>query len=36
MKLIDVDSKTTLEDVLILKKDWTCTASTEMQWKNQG
>jgi hypothetical protein len=25
MKLIDVDSKATLEDFLTLKKDWTCT-----------
>ena len=33
MKLIDVDSKATLEDFLTLKKDWTCTVSTEMQWK---
>jgi hypothetical protein len=24
MKLIDVDSKATLEDFLTLKKDWTC------------
>jgi hypothetical protein len=35
MKLIDVDSKATLEDFLTLKKDWTCTVSMEMQWKNQ-
>jgi hypothetical protein len=35
MKLIDVDSNATLEDFLTLKKDWTCTVSTEMQWKNQ-
>jgi hypothetical protein len=28
MKLIDVDSKATLEDFLTLKKDWTCTVST--------
>jgi hypothetical protein len=31
MKLIDVDSKATLEDFLTLKKkDWTCTVFTEM------
>jgi hypothetical protein len=30
MKLIDVDSKATLEDFLTLKKHWTCTVSTEM------
>ena len=30
MKLIDVDSKATLEDFLTLKKDRTCTVSTEM------
>ena len=30
MKLIDVDSKATLEDFLPLEKDWTCTVSTEM------
>jgi hypothetical protein len=30
MKLIDVDSKATLEDFLTLKKDWTCTVSMEM------
>ena len=30
MKLIDVDSKATLEDFLTLKKDWICTVSTEM------
>jgi hypothetical protein len=35
MKLIDVDSKATLEDFLTFKKDWTCTVSMEMQWKNQ-
>jgi hypothetical protein len=35
MKLIDVDSEATLEDFLTLKKDWTCTVSMEMQWKNQ-
>jgi hypothetical protein len=30
MKLIDVDSKATLEEFLTLKKYWTCTVSTEM------
>ena len=32
MKLIDVDSKATLEDFLTIKKkkDWTYTVSTEM------
>jgi hypothetical protein len=30
MKLIDVDSKATLENFLALKKDWTCTVFTEM------
>jgi hypothetical protein len=30
MKIIDVDSKETLEDFLTLKKDWTCTVFTEM------
>jgi hypothetical protein len=36
MKWIDVDSKTTLEDFLTLKKDWTCTASTECNEKIRG
>jgi hypothetical protein len=30
MKYIDVDSKVRLEDFLTLKKEWTCTVSTEM------
>jgi hypothetical protein len=36
MKLIDVDFKTTLEDFLTLKKDWTCTASTKCNEKIKG
>jgi hypothetical protein len=33
MKLIDVESKATLEDFLTLRKDWTCTVCTEIVQK---
>jgi hypothetical protein len=36
MKLIDIDSKATLEDFLTLKKKWPCTVSTEMLFESSS